>query len=550
MMSQSASGARQKIPFGLKDGRLHYVLDVPGKSACGCVCPGCGAALVAVNGPDRQVVEHFRHKAAVECVGALETALHRAAKQVLLDELRTALPAVKETLSVTTSDGAVLTEAVSLPSVVVVASSGREEVGLEGCRPDVVFEVDGHQLNIEVRVTHAVDAEKQARVEASGIATLEIDLSRVDLGEIRNMPTFVTLVCEAVPRRQWIYSPRLERARARARTRLEERRGAHEAELARQREEEDARALQHQRRVLDRQQARAARRAQHPEAMALLAQAMDADWLARRARQWPRQTRYALQQGVGDEVPDKLFAEVPGDWIMEAHSADWQAFVLDTLFPAVPTSEPVTPGTLTSRVVAHFGILAGVQAVVTLETAQRLHPHDEQHDILMPEELRKVRSPLDVVTAYLAHLHRLGLVTTSMTAIQVSRLTLARALPRAVVRAQREEHALAIRASAHAVHALGENRGYRCSVCYLMSVPGDGFCPYCGRGRPSERSLVLDAEMLRRQRFKLRSDPVFYQCLSERPELDLAPLADWMARLHSEEVADWMPRPRSDKASS
>lgn len=34
-------------PFGLRDGRLYAPADVPSGLACACVCPGCGAALIA-----------------------------------------------------------------------------------------------------------------------------------------------------------------------------------------------------------------------------------------------------------------------------------------------------------------------------------------------------------------------------------------------------------------------------------------------------------------------------------------------------------------------
>lgn len=549
-------GSRQKIPFGLKDGRLFHVLDVPGKSACDCVCPGCGGALVAINAPGRQVIEHFRHKAAVDCQGGVETAIHRAAKQVLLQTLRTALPDVSEEIAVTASDGTVLSETLSLPSTVITAASGEEEPSLDGYRPDVQFLVDDHRLNIEILVTHAVDAGKAAKVVASGQATMEIDLSHLTFREIHNMTTFTALVCEAVPHRQWIYSPRLERARERVRVRLNEQLAAYEEELARQREEQAARdkawALQHQQEVLARHRAREQRRRHHPDAIALLGQARDPVWIEQRLQQLRETPRYALQQPTGGFNVEALFVPVPAAWIFEAAFTDWQAFILDTLFPPTPSVAELTPAKLADKVVRHFGLLPGTLEAVQLETDQRLYPNAPCHDVLTIDEFRLISSPLQVVMSYLMHLRTLGLANTQLTELLGDRklplpkvLALAASQSRQVgelsapavqLQERQARHALAARASAQMLYEQGHRQGYRCSVCYLMSVPGYAPCPFCGEGRPAGRPVTLDTEFLRLERYKIRTTAAFLKCVAQSPELQLSTLSSCMDRLTAKDT--------------
>src|SRR5690348_9510442 len=63
---------------------------VPRGKLCGCVCPACQAPLVARQG--NQIAWHFAHESLSDCRGAVETAIHRFAKQVILDSRTIRLP--------------------------------------------------------------------------------------------------------------------------------------------------------------------------------------------------------------------------------------------------------------------------------------------------------------------------------------------------------------------------------------------------------------------------------------------------------------------------
>jgi hypothetical protein len=76
------SNSEIKLSFGVNAAnRVVHINDVERGRACDCTCPGCGVPLTAVKGRVRQ--HHFRHAVELDCEGAAESAIHRAAKQML-----------------------------------------------------------------------------------------------------------------------------------------------------------------------------------------------------------------------------------------------------------------------------------------------------------------------------------------------------------------------------------------------------------------------------------------------------------------------------------
>ena len=55
--------------YGMRDGKLLFISDVPRGLACGCVCARCHQPLVAKKGPIRR--HHFSHLKDTNCHGAL-----------------------------------------------------------------------------------------------------------------------------------------------------------------------------------------------------------------------------------------------------------------------------------------------------------------------------------------------------------------------------------------------------------------------------------------------------------------------------------------------
>lgn len=193
-----------KVPFGLKDGRLHFVTQVDTGLACGCFCPDprCNQPLIARNrpSPDRKRAYHFMHAAESPGCAGRESALHRMAKEVLLHAASVEVPAW---------EGPALT----VPSgrLTIAAQSAIEVPLLDGrIRPDVRLSglVDAFPLAplfVEVRVHHAVDSETAALVRAVRLSMLEIDLSDVSDEDVVDPAAFERVVLHEVANRRWIH---------------------------------------------------------------------------------------------------------------------------------------------------------------------------------------------------------------------------------------------------------------------------------------------------------------------------------------------------------
>lgn len=189
------------LVYGVNEaGIVVPISEVPKGLACKCRCPACGKPLVAKKG--KELTHHFAHDALQSCHGAPETALHRLAKQIVEQHLKLLLPEVK---AVYGERSRVLYEEmeVSFDRAVVEARHLTEVI------PDLYVEREGRMLLVEMFVTHACDDAKLAELRAKGIATLEIDLSRIarDAG-----PVEVEHAVLFEASRRWVYHPKIDAA--------------------------------------------------------------------------------------------------------------------------------------------------------------------------------------------------------------------------------------------------------------------------------------------------------------------------------------------------
>jgi len=181
------------LKYGIKDGELISVEKVMSGLNCGCRCPSCGAPLVAKKGNKRE--HHFAHHNAEDCGKGRESALHLMAKKIL--EAKKELFVPNET-----GEGSGAIRCFS-------------EVDLESRKfskviPDVVMEKDGERLCVEILVTHAVDEEKEKKLFAEKLPTVEIDLSDYldDFDE-----EIVTQVLLTGQNTRWIYNSFIDEQR-------------------------------------------------------------------------------------------------------------------------------------------------------------------------------------------------------------------------------------------------------------------------------------------------------------------------------------------------
>jgi len=156
--------------YAIKDGVLTHVSEVERGLKCSCVCPSCGANMIARKG--NKMAHHFAHQNA-ECSHGLETTLHLMAKEILEQEKRILLPLVFLPLEYTNK---LLTPECTMLEIDDVTIEKR----LGDIIPDIIIKSGGKQLMVEIWVTHKIDDNKLRKIKELDISTIEINLSKLD----------------------------------------------------------------------------------------------------------------------------------------------------------------------------------------------------------------------------------------------------------------------------------------------------------------------------------------------------------------------------------
>jgi hypothetical protein len=226
------------VPFGLREGRLYAPADVPSGLACACFCPGCGATLVAKKGKEKRW--HFSHLNVRPGESCAESAIHAAAKQVLLEHGALMAPEFAIDVAARTMGGRELFEREVLSPVRRIRFDRTvPEVSIGEVRPDIVGYRGERRLLVEMYFRHKVDEVKRGKLVRLGLPVLEIDLSDLDVGT--GFESLTERVINSVVDKEWLVYPRsdvqlafLER---KLRTRIEAANDAHRRDVQRQKAE-------------------------------------------------------------------------------------------------------------------------------------------------------------------------------------------------------------------------------------------------------------------------------------------------------------------------
>lgn len=170
------------------DGKLIHVDSVSRGLTCKCFCPHCKSELVAKNGGTRKV-HHFAHINGSDCVGAIESALHKMAKDILQEYKLIMLPPIQQ-------EGAGMQIEFSKVELEVFD----KELSL---RPDSIGYIgNGGIIWVEFKRSHEVDVRKAGKIISANIDCIEIDLNSCELDPIK-----VRLFIEnSDEKRKWIYN--------------------------------------------------------------------------------------------------------------------------------------------------------------------------------------------------------------------------------------------------------------------------------------------------------------------------------------------------------
>lgn len=170
-----------------QEGDLVHINSVPNGNDCGCICPHCKSELCAKNGgTGEKMVHHFAHLSGADCVGAIESALHKMAKDVMKDALCIQLPK--------RLDGR-KGELLKLDRVEVEFYDKDTHL-----RPDCIGYYGDKVIWIEFKRTHAVDTKKRGKIISAKIDCVELDINAcpLDRDAVRK---FIT---EETENRTWI----------------------------------------------------------------------------------------------------------------------------------------------------------------------------------------------------------------------------------------------------------------------------------------------------------------------------------------------------------
>lgn len=170
------------------EGKLVHVDQVSTGLSCKCFCPHCNSELVAKNG-GRIKSHHFAHANGSDCPGAIESALHKMAKEILHEHKLIMLPPDRLNRK---------GKQVSFDKVEVEVFN--KELSL---RPDCIgYTENDKQIWVEFKHTHEVDAKKAGKIISAKLDCIEIDLNSCELD-----PTTVKHFIESNDdNRIWIYN--------------------------------------------------------------------------------------------------------------------------------------------------------------------------------------------------------------------------------------------------------------------------------------------------------------------------------------------------------
>ena len=245
-------GGLLKVPFGLKGGRMWRPQQVASGLACGCVCPACQSPLIAKAADSSSRRPHFAHFADSNCRAGYETALHKKAKELLVEHRFLVLPAwdgeegMPNPPTMVDDEGRwVAGRRVDMPARPVPLTAIRTEERQGDYIPDVIAQDEQGTLLIEIRVSHAVDVLKRQRIQSEGRRLIEIDLSKLHPDVVPDEDQLKHWVLAELSNRYWLACPEATEAWREALRDLKQQVAERNQAIARKRQEQaEARRVQ------------------------------------------------------------------------------------------------------------------------------------------------------------------------------------------------------------------------------------------------------------------------------------------------------------------
>lgn len=202
--------------FGERNNNIIHIDDIiPSENGlkCNCVCPNCREKLIAKT-LGKKNKKCFSHIGNSNCVGSLETVMHKFAKEVIEKEKKIKIPKLIYKRYVQIDEDV---EDYTFENHQIVAEQLIEcdKVVLEqylsefDFKPDIVIYKNNIPLIVEVAVTHSIDKEKKKKIIKSGISTIEIYLNKNEIFKL-SKDELANKIINDVNNKKWIFN-RLEK---------------------------------------------------------------------------------------------------------------------------------------------------------------------------------------------------------------------------------------------------------------------------------------------------------------------------------------------------
>jgi hypothetical protein len=175
-----------QIAWAIQGDQIKHIDEVENGIKCDCICPQCGDKLIARN-RGKIKSSHFTHTTDTFCEGAAETAIHLAAKDIIVSSSKILTPAfdfkpdVMDEMSEKRKFdfGEVSNRRFSY-------EESKEETTVRNFRPDIEI-IKGHiKIFIEITVTNKPKKSKIVDFQKNGGLFFEIDLEKVTKDHSKN----------------------------------------------------------------------------------------------------------------------------------------------------------------------------------------------------------------------------------------------------------------------------------------------------------------------------------------------------------------------------
>ncbi|MFN1647605.1 competence protein CoiA family protein [Vibrio rotiferianus] len=401
------------IPFGLKDGKIYHVENVPNGLACDCVCPNCRKPLIAKNKGEWKR-PHFAHAVDTDCFNYEAMGyLHKYAQQLLEAEQSIVLPEFLFIPEITLINYSVLRgQSIKYPAAKVVFDSIQSEYSWYKYRIDSHGTLKNRSLFIEITVTHANELEKIAAIREQDQPAIEIVLTGLHNSDKLYQDDEIRKAVFDPSNANWIHHPKAMERVTHALAELELKADQKNHYIQSRINAENERK---QRKVQNIDNAKQRLRNEVKHELEWLG-TVDSSWIQKQEQRKQNIHPAFLRWVDVDKYSDLIGYSTDSDWIFECKREYWQSLIIEQLY-RIGVNRGVKALHIKRFVQKYVPVNQNMQRLNTVQyqARQKAKANGSQTNkriawYLTKEENRKIISPFKVVLDYLQYLKIRGVL--------------------------------------------------------------------------------------------------------------------------------------------